>query len=108
MPRPYDPAGEERYPDLFQLLTLGAYSDGCERILPTLRVYREPGVYCVALQDHEMGRQVRAAATTLDGLWEALERVLADPLAWTTFRSQINRSGEPFSLRKKASGQPKP
>jgi hypothetical protein len=83
---------------------MDSYSDGCRRVLPTLRVWREPGQYCVALQDHEMGRQAQAASPTLEGLWEALEAVIRSPLAWRVFKSMINRSGEPFSLRKKKSG----
>jgi hypothetical protein len=85
---------------------MDAYSDGCRRILPTLRIWREPGQYCVTLQDHEMGRQCSAASPTLEGLFQALEGVLRSPLAWKAYKSQLNRSGEPFSLRKKKSGQP--
>lgn len=72
--------------------------------MPTLRIWREPGQFCVALQDHEMGRQCAAASPTLEGLWEALEGALRSPLGWRTFKSQVNRSGEPFSLRKKKAG----
>lgn len=69
--------------------------------MPTLRVWREPGQYVVALQDHEMSRQCQAASATLQGLWEALERALRDHLCWRAFKSVLNRGGQPFSLRKK-------
>jgi hypothetical protein len=85
---------------------MDAYSDGCRRILPTMRVWREPGQFCAALQDHEMGRQAQAASPTLEGLWEALEAQIRSPLAWKLFKSQVNRSGEPFSLKKKKAGVP--
>jgi hypothetical protein len=98
---PYDEATRERHPYLWQLLSTDCYSDGTRRILPTLRIYRQPGQYCIALQDHEMGRQCQASSTTLQGLWEALEAALRQPNAWHLFKSMVNRQGQPFSLRKK-------
>lgn len=103
---PYDPETQDRLPHLWQLLTMDVYSDGCKRILPTLRVVREPGQLVVCLQDHETCRQVTAASTTLSGLWEALEAAVRSALNWRGFKSHLNRTGEAFSLRKKKSGQP--
>lgn len=69
--------------------------------MPTLRIWREPGQYCVSLQDHEMCQQCGAVSTTLEGLWDALEAALRSPMPWKAYKSPLNRKGEPFSQKKK-------
>jgi hypothetical protein len=81
------------------------YADKSRRILPTIRVSREPGQYRAVLQDHETCNQVSAASTTLQGIWEALERAMAVPLNWQPFKSYLNTTDAPHALRKKKAGQ---
>lgn len=105
MPAPYDPKAEEQYPNLWQYLTMSVYSDGTARILPTVTINRQPGCYVVALQDHELMRQVRVESPDLAGVWTALELAIPNPHAWTAYNSRQNKKKAPFSLRVKKPGQ---
>jgi hypothetical protein len=105
--KPYDPEVEDKYPNLWQYLSMAEYSDGTPRLLPTVTLNRVPGGYVVSLQDHEMMRQCRCEASTLSSVWEVLEVSIVVPTNWTYYKSRVNRKGAAFSLKPKETGQAK-
>lgn len=99
--RPVDPHSEERFPNLWELLTVDAYRDGCLRHLPTIRIVRAQGGYQATFQDHETCYQWTVTYERLEDTWKALERRIATGGPGVQFKSMINKTGQPFSRRKK-------
>jgi hypothetical protein len=86
---------EKQLPWLWQFCTYDRYPDGAPRYLATMRVWREPGLWVVRLEDHELGKQCTACCERLAGLWEALEAQMSDLDAWRDYKSRVNTAHKP-------------
>lgn len=100
-PSPVDPNVERLWPFLWELLTKDAYTDGTLRILPEIKIIRAPGGYQAQLNDHETCKQWAVAFLTLGEVFEALETRLCSGGPPRDFKSMVNRSRGPFSLKRK-------
>lgn len=103
---PDDEVLEKDYPLLWEMLTSARYSDGRERILPTIRIERISGGYRAVLADDSLWVRKSAVALTWAEIPAALEKALADAsVPWEHFKSYKNAKGpqvgEEKSPRKK-------
>lgn len=82
------------YPTLFEFLTGTAYETGERRIPGTLSLFMDQGAIKACLNDKDQGLTTFSSASTVDRLFAALEKGLAeDTLVW--------RKPAPFSAKKK-------
>lgn len=103
MSPPDDPEVARRCPLLWELLTLDRYSDGSERVMPTLKIERVAGGYLAILQEHASRQQVQVKALKLGDVPRALESLLASDLdAWKPYDSPKVKERDLDAKEKKA------
>lgn len=74
---------QKSHPTLWEFLTLEAYEDGTERRLPTITLFVSPVGLQACLNDRDQSLAAFVTSGTVDGLWAALEKGLAeDSLDW--------------------------
>lgn len=70
-------------PNLWEFLSTTTYEDGSERRLPTITLFVGPEGLQACLNDRDQGLAAFVTASTLEGLWAALEAGLSqDRLDW--------------------------
>ena len=91
---PDDPEVQKIAPFLWEMLTIDAWGDGSERIMPQIVVERVPGGYKVTLKDDSLCIRKSALVLHWADLVAGLEAALVDDaLPWETFKSYRNRQG---------------
>lgn len=80
---PLADAMSARFPTLWQFLTLSAYADGARRLPGSVTVFFDQGHVKAALNDKDAGLSAFVSASSLLGLFMAIEEGLAgDKLDW--------------------------
>lgn len=79
-------------PTLFEFLSAESYEDGTSRQLPTITVFVSPSGFQACLNDRDQSQACFVTSGTLEGLWAALEKGLADDtLAWRPSASRFQK-----------------
>lgn len=88
-------AWQKGYPLLWEFLSQTKYEDGSERRLPTITLFLGTEGLQACLNDRDQGLAAFVTATTLEGLWGALEEGLKkDSLDWRVSQNPNFKKGK--------------
>lgn len=91
---PFDPDTETAAPFFWDLVTRSVNGDGSERLLPDIRITREPGGWVCVVQDVETSQETRFAFQGLLDLARAAERHMTSPdCVWKKYKNRKNPKG---------------
>jgi len=91
----------KKYPALFEFLTCNRDDEGRERKTATLSIFYHDGQFKCFLNDRQEECSTCVTATTLNGLWEALEsRITSSEPGWRALRQQGGGKGHRGQTKK--------
>lgn len=80
----------KNFPSLFQFLRDEMYEDGTSRQTATITLFVSPQGFQACLNDRDQGQATFVTCGTVDGLWAALDKGLAeDSLQWRPSKQQF-------------------
>jgi len=91
---PDDPDVEKTAPFLWEMLTVDAWADGTERLMPQIVIERVPGGYKATLKDDSLCIRKSVLVLHWASIIAALESTLGDDkVPWEAFKSYRNKGG---------------